>query len=469
MTTKEIYEVLVNSGIRISAEYADLVRRGYDSDAAQRFSEELVEDMSRIVEHGVNYGFNGSMKDVIDMLADMALDMDRRGISSKITRLRTKKDEAVARMKPTKGDNVDLRRPVLGFITSSFDGLDVIASGSADDERVKSFAAESREKLEKLRELVRTSPNHTSEGALRHASRIMEFLGYWRNSAAVRLFDSTALGFLDEALVAAEAWHSVIVKGDRVKPEDVPVAPRDEMFKIAGSGKSKEMLGGLRAELKRKIARVEDIAERRAALVKERGECSAELDEIAREWQNGKLDDMTADMRSSALENRISGIDNELAQADMRMGFENDTLSVCRDLENTLASYEDDPAMLYVIAEQIDFGRVNAFLMGHVDAASGRKLLDDISTVIAAEAASRSEMTKLIVGYREVTDERNRRMHELMRERREMLGEKQSPQSARERMAARLKKLPNAPDRGTEGTDRIDLTGETGELNKEDL
>ena len=78
-------------------------------------------------------------------------------------------------------------------------------------------------------------------------------------------------------------------------------------------------------------------------------------------------------------------------------------------------------------------------------------------------------MTKLIVGYREVTDERNRRMHELMRERREMLGEKQSPQSARERMAARLKKLPNTPDRGTEGTDRIDLTGETGELNKEDL
>ena len=98
MTTEEIYNVLMKNGVRISAEFADLIRRGYDSDAAQKFSDEIVEDMSRITEHGANYGFNGSMKDTIDLLADIALSLGKHNVTAKLPKLRARRDEAIARM-----------------------------------------------------------------------------------------------------------------------------------------------------------------------------------------------------------------------------------------------------------------------------------------------------------------------------------------------------------------------------------
>lgn len=471
MTTEEIYNVLMKNGVRISAEFADLIRRGYDSDAAQKFSDEIVEDMSRITEHGANYGFNGSMKDTIDLLADIALSLGKHNVTAKLPKLRARRDEAIARMKPTKADGTDVRAPVLEFITTSLEGLDIIEAGSAEDERLRSFAAESRKKLEDLRSAVRSVVNSTSVAAAEKADRMIEYIGYWRNSAAVRLFDSTALECLDDALEVAGSWKALSVKGDRVKPDKAPQAPRDEMYRIASSGKAREALDGLRSEVRRKISKVDEINERRASLIRERGECNAELDNIAVEWQNGKVDDMTADMRSTALESRIAAIDRELGPLEMRIGLDSEVLSVCRDLESILAQYEDDPAMLYVIAQQVDFGRVNAFLMGHLDAATGRRMLDDIATVIAAETEARRGMIGIIEDYRKVEEERNRGMQDLVRETKERLGaDKVRPESARDRMAERMKKRAGRPEEGgAQSPERIDLTGETGELRKEDL
>ena len=126
MTTKRIYEVLMKNGVRVRSEFAELSRLGYDSDEAQEFSDELVGDISRIVEHGVNNGFGGSMKDALDMLIDMSLTLGKPKITAKIDKLRTKKNDELQRMKLTKSDDVDVRAPILEYIRNSLDVLDVI-------------------------------------------------------------------------------------------------------------------------------------------------------------------------------------------------------------------------------------------------------------------------------------------------------------------------------------------------------
>ena len=468
MTGGEIYEILGRNGMRVSSDFADLDRRGYDSDEAQRFSEELVEKLGYLVAHGVNNGFNGSMKDTIDLLTDMILSMNKRKITEKIGRLRTRADEAVARTKLTRADGADVRAPVMEFITSTLAGAEIMAEREADDERVTGFAEKSRKILLELREALSGVINVTSIYAAQYAEEIIKRLRVWRNSASTRQFDSVALDSLSAAVNEAVKWKGLVVKGEHVRADKIPSPPADDFGSIVGSNAALEALGGLRAELRRKTAAIEKLESERSRLLDERRKSREELDGIVREWQNGALDDETADMRSQYAEQNIARIDEELIPVETRISSERSVLGICRRLENSLAVYENDPIMLHKLALQVDFGRVNSFLMGHLDAADGSKLVDDIDLVISVELRRREETMKIGMDYKDIIDKKNEEWRRLGREINERVVSKTGQKSdARERM---LRRMGTSSEKKNDAeTERIDLTRESADPTREDL
>lgn len=468
MTTREIYDILIKNGMKAGSDLADPDRRGYDSDAAQRFSAELIEKLGELVAYGVNNGFNGSMKDTAELLADMIVSMSKRKITEKISKLRTRADEALSHTRYTRTDGVDVRAPVLSLITSSLSGLDVIAEREAGNARIESFVARSRELLGALRTAVTETINVTSVYASECAAEIIGRLRVWRSSVATRQFDSLALENLTNAVNEAEKWKAITVKGDHVKKDNVPVVPHDDYDNIVRSNVAIEALSGLRAELDRKRAAIKRLEDARAALLDERRKSSEELTEIMREWQNGRLDDVTADMRSGYAESNVARVDEELIPVEAQISSERSALDICRRLEHSLSSYENDPIMLNKLVENVDFGRVNAFLMGHLNAEDGKKLVDDIDLVISVQLKKIGETAGIKEDFTSVIKRTNDEWRNLAEKTRAQVATGgQQREDAKARMLRRMGMT--AETQSHTQPDRLDLTRESEDPRKEDL
>ena len=75
MKTAQIMEILTANGVKCEEKFKYLKEEGYASDACQKLSEELVEKIEEYTRYGVNNGFSGDMKGVIEELVKTAVSM----------------------------------------------------------------------------------------------------------------------------------------------------------------------------------------------------------------------------------------------------------------------------------------------------------------------------------------------------------------------------------------------------------
>ncbi len=416
MTTKRIYEVLVKNGVRVRSEFAELSRLGYDSDEAQEFSDELVGDISRIVEHGVNNGFGGSMKDALDMLIDMALTLGKPKITAKIDKLRTKKNDELQRMKLTKSDDVDVRAPILEYIRNSLDVLDVIEERADGNERVQRFVDRSRAEFEALRDALGEVINVSAVPAADYAKFIATCISNWRFKTVVSEYIPSVADYISRAKNAAERWGKIAISGPHAKKDQLPAVARDYAHSIAESRTSYDELDSLRAELARAQGYAEEIRAKTQESRAKLAEISALIEETGKEWKSGKLDGITAAARVKSLKADEERLQRDIRDGEARVKMEDRRLALAEEIVRTIAPYEDRPALLYEVCTRIDMTAAHQYLNGMGNLETGRNLLDKIKVVARAQQAQFEESVSL---NRELDQEKDK----LLEEQDRMLGE----------------------------------------------
>ena len=465
MTTKRIYEVLMKNGVRVRSEFAELSRLGYDSDEAQEFSDELVGDISRIVEHGVNNGFGGSMKDALDMLIDMSLTLGKPKITAKIDKLRTKKNDELQRMKLTKSDDVDVRAPILEYIRNSLDVLDVIEERADGNESVQKFVDRSRAEFEALRDALGEVINVSAEHAADYAKFIATCISNWRYKTVVNEYIPSVADYIVRAKNAAERWSRIVINGPHAKKDRLPVIARDHAHSIAESRTSYDELDSLRAELEHAKSYVEEVRAKARDDRSKLAEVSALIQETGKDWKSGKLDANAAAARVKSLKADEERLNRDIRDGEARVKMEDKRLALAEEIVRTIAPYEDRPALLYEVCSRIDMTAAHQYLNGMGSLETGRNLLDKIKVVARARQADYEDSVNL---NRELDKEKDR----LLEEQDKMLGEldgltgAENKQSDEDYLASLFGEKQQTPTEEVRQEQKLDLDNE---LSREEL
>ena len=411
---EKIIAALRANKIEFDEDFKDLVARGYASDACQAFSEEIVDDIEKLVVAAINQGgFTAKSKEAIADLIRLTLKLSDRKAADKLVKFRDQKEKIVASVPKTdrKEGKMNIREEALKYIQTSRKGAEAVLAmkgNASKQDRLR----ESIELLNKTEEVVLGAWDNVSKNAADRAEEMIGFILKWRRKLSVYMCDGEAVENLRSALEKAKEWESLKeapkkkeIADDKYLEERVKYLP-DSVDRIIASSQHIEQIGAFCDaleefdEVTKRRYNTDKMEEECNALYKKSEEKTAEMQSLAIRYKNGEIKAEQALPKMRRLKTELEDIselikttERDLERAsNARMDREGIRREFTR-LNDKIMEYDNDHAMLTTLARNIDFVELSGVLLGRVSPDQMRAIVNRILGVF--------DMIKLHGGFTE--------------------------------------------------------------------
>lgn len=393
MTAKEIADILSANGVKTERGFADIDSLSFASPECRELSDEIVEYISSLVEHGVNCGFNRSMENVIEDLTKLCMSLTTRNAKAvkNLPKLRDTfvEDKGYVSLS-TKGPDLQIKENVIKHIDVELSALDYLKKRVELNEHISESAKAVRltekekeiDKLKEIRSTVESAIDNCSVDAAAFADSIMDDVIDAAEIISANQDNDKVFSYYDSALEKAKKWagrKKAVTKREIVKPESVTKfnADADRLAIVAMSIDIEKDALRFRDNLQalKRANEKYDGYEQYEAQIKEN---QAEIDKLKKQIVDGIGSVRTGIMSKSEfsrlsqraereIERRMHKIDELDARIEERFDsgiINEDMLIKMERIDEELARYEDNRIMLYFIGKGINFVTLTKLMNG---------------------------------------------------------------------------------------------------------
>ena len=384
-TKNVVKSILDRNGIKYNRNLGLMGESGYPNDECQQLAEDCLELISDYCRVGVNTGFTGAIKDAIDELSDICVQLSGRKadkVADKTYEKCTKAKQDVERRAQITDDCKDtvIKSRVLEYIDTSMRACDVLSTINPDQNEI---LGESSEVLGKLKAKVKAAYDGSSKTALGYAKQIIDAIEKWQGRASREMCTSADIRLLESAVELAGKWneeYASVKQGafrDHTAPKsDIPPAIGGDIVKIVKSAEIKENLDTFYKSLenaRRRNERKYDITKQKERIAEKRAEMAqlnARTAEIKKLVRNGELDEDEGfteyedeiEPRIEELQDQIDDLEQVLV--DKRKSAADDA-AILDHIEmqcDAVRDCEDNPAMFYELGYDMPFEEINRIM-----------------------------------------------------------------------------------------------------------
>ncbi len=393
MTAKEIAEILSANGVDMERGFADIDSLSFASPECHELSDEIVEYISTLTEHGVNNGFNRSMENVIDDLTKVCMQLTTRNAKA-VKNLPKYRDTFVEDKGyvtlSTKGPDLSIKENVIKHIDMEIEALDYLKKRVEVNEHLSESAkairlTEKEKEIEKLKEIksaVENTIDNCSIDAAALADSILDDVIDAAEIISANQDNDKVFEYYASALEKAKKWSArrkAVGKREIAKPEAVPKfnADADRLAIVTMSMDIERNALRFRDNLEsfKRASEKYDNYERYEAQIKEN---QAEIDKLRKGIGDSVFAVKSGTMSKTEfarltqraereIERRQHKIDELDARIDERFDagmINEDMLAKMERIDEELARYEDNRVMLYFIGKGVNFVTLTKLMNG---------------------------------------------------------------------------------------------------------
>lgn len=391
MKTAQIMEILTANGIKCEEKFKYLKEEGYASDACQKLSEELVEKIEEYTRYGINNGFSGDMKGVIEELVKTAVSMGDLKADKKLEK--TKKETGKTL---NFADGLLKENKYMSIIGEVKKYTETCIKGAGEMQRVdltnsrNVILQEGINKFAELDKILEDVVDDSSVKAAFYANDIINKIVLWRNEVSIHMHNTTTNSYIDEAIKLASEWKELkaavvsgglFKKSNRAKEEQIRKYERDDFAFIA---ESSEVLGKIHIfEENLKEYKDSIINGRYGTEEEEANVASMEADikalreqkqQAVAKFKQGLISEDDCYDECVDIDEKISDISKDLevnrAQIQKYKRAKRAYSKVIKKLEylnKTILGFKNDPIMLCILGGAIDYDKVTRVMQGRAN------------------------------------------------------------------------------------------------------
>lgn len=384
-TKNVVKNILDRNGIKYNRGLGLMGESGYPNDECQQLAEECLERIADYCRVGVNTGFTGAVKDAIDELSDICVQLSGRKadkVADKTYEKCAKAKQDIERRAQITDDCKDtvIKSRVIEYIDTSMRACDVLGTVNPNQNEI---LGECREVFGKLKTKVEGIYDGSSKTALGYAKEIIDTIEKWQGRASREMCTSADVHRLEEAVDLAGKWseeYASVKQGafrDHTAPAtDIPAPIGGDIVKIVKSAEIKENLDTFYKTLenaRRRNERKYDITKQKDRIAEKRAEMAAlnaRTAEIKKLVRNGELDeDEGFTEYEDEIEPRIDELQDQIDEleqvlVDKRKSAADDA-AILDHIEmqcDAVRDCEDNPAMFYELGYDMPFEEINRIM-----------------------------------------------------------------------------------------------------------
>lgn len=393
MTAKEIAEILAANGVDMERGFADIDSLSFASPECRELSDEILEYMGTLTEHGLNNGFNRSMENVIYDLTKVCMSLTTRNTKA-VKNLPKYRDTFVEDKGyvtlSAKGPDLHIKENVIKHIDMELDALDYLKKRIEVSEHYSESAKALRltekeketEKLKEIKAVIETAIDNCSTEAASLADSILDDVIDAAEIISANQDNDKVFAFYESALEKAKKWASrrkAVGKREMAKKEGVPQfnADADRLAIVTMSMDIERNALRFRDNLeafKRASEKYDNYAQYEAQIK----ENQAEIDKLKKQITGSIFAVKSGTMSKTEfarltqraereIERRQHKIDELDARIDERFDagmINEDMLAKMERIDEELARYEDNRVMLYFIGKGVNFVTLTKLMNG---------------------------------------------------------------------------------------------------------
>ena len=412
---KSIQDIARKNGLSLNKKFTDGYLTSHSMfDGPRAVGDRIISGMWDMCVHGINNGFDGTCKSVLDGLSDIVVSLTEVGDGQigKLTKLQDKADVLLQKQLQAQKAVINVTEPLKACVTSSLEAVDTMTELRESGQGLVNVPARQFELLEQSRELLNQIlsamediGDTSSRAAQGKSDEAVAAIKAWREDCSRNNLQSGSLAKLNEALAAVRAWIELnvgVTKKERVK-EQHAFKNNDALSSIVEGKASLEKLGAFLARMEAESA---DLSALRAEIKKTEDDKQAKLDgyeseldslkqqktDILNAFQNGELDLATADRKIKGLKAKEDEILYAIAKAREDEGPDYLKISleqrevIYAELERVvgmLNQFKSDLPFLSDIVYFVDFNVLIDMLGGGLNEKRQAAAIESIHTIIA--------------------------------------------------------------------------------------
>lgn len=373
----------------------------------EALAQTVLNDMDRLCFYGVNNGFDGTLRAVLERLSAMVVSLTEVGAGdvktlAKYDAQRVKMLDAVKDKKYAVQS--DARATVREYIDTSVDAIDALTSLRTDgqsftrvDERQIRYLEESKWKFVALSSAVNGVLDVASVDAERYASEIVKDLLDWREDFSNHMCTAASVRHLDDAVEKAEQWAGLVrTPARKQRAKSFPQYADDEITLL---GQSKDTLETVEVFCERIRMEKEEIEEKRARLDAEQAELNGLKDALAKTKDREKEIVLAYKKTGDVAAANTAAADNARSQKDLKAqihrltangrldGMQVDVrareeiVTHMWDIYDQLRDWKNDPVLLGIVSKRVDFNALVKMFSGRYDKEAVTKAIHSLTSV----------------------------------------------------------------------------------------
>ncbi len=312
---KTIREVAVKNGITLNKRFTDSYLGAHAMfEGPGALAERIVAGMWDMCRHGINNGFDGTVRSCMDSLSDIVVALSEldEGQVGKLTKYTTKADLILQKEFEERKSAVNVAEPVYECVNSCLRAIDSLTELRKSGKGFMNIDGAQFERLEQSRGILNAITSTldgafdtTSKSAQQNADEMIKLLKAWRNDVVRLVVTSASIANLGKAAGIAEEWAKLsvgVTRRDRAK-EKHAWSESDELSVISESRNALEMLDTF---MQRMDSEKADIAAAKARLAERDREKIVRRDEL-----NGRLTELET-LKNKILDEIANGADVKL-------------------------------------------------------------------------------------------------------------------------------------------------------------
>lgn len=390
-SAKEIATALEKNGIRYNKDFARMDSEAPASEECHTFIGEMLEYLSKLVEHGVNNGFTSETKDAIRDITEMCLDLRMRNKNAlkKLPAFKTSFEKIRVKLDLDNKNGLALRETVVKHLSSEIEGLEYLKSQLEsnkyieDADRKRRMARRDKQiaRLKSILAAVQSVRDNISEDARALADQIIDKLC----EASTMIVNETDMGpevdaLYDEATELAKKWQVCNIGSKKPAKEGIAFEVGVDPLAIVqscifNSEQTKEFKARLdeyekkAGECEAKVKELEDKIKETSDQIKD---IDAKVKQAAFDAKAGKITAVEfqrvykdAQMRRARLDGKLKDYDAKIGEVRSRSYDKIDNIDVVRDIVACLEdAMEEGWERFYMVAVRFDFPTLSRLLRG---------------------------------------------------------------------------------------------------------
>ncbi|MCH5155891.1 MAG: hypothetical protein J1F69_04720 [Clostridiales bacterium] len=412
---KSIQDAARKNGVSLNKKFTDTYLTSHSMfDGPRELADRIVNGMWDMCVHGINNGFDGTVKSALGGLADIVVSLTELGNEQigKLSKYSVKADGLLQKELQARKEIINVTEPLRECVTSCIEAADTMSDLRKNGQGLLNVNQKQFELLEQSRNILNdilaamdNIGDTSSRAAQSKADEAVASIKAWREDCSRNNLQSGSISKLTAALDTVKAWTELnvgVTKKDRVK-EQHTFKDNDSLSAVVEGKASLEMLDTFLARMateKADIASIRSqIDERDKTRQAKIDECEKGLDDIKRQkaeivasFQNGELDLATADRKIKGLKPKEddllytvstlreqNGPDYLKASLEQREAIYNELESVI----SVLSQFKNDLVLLADIVYDVDFNVLIDMLGGRLSESNQSVAIESIHSIIA--------------------------------------------------------------------------------------